>query len=77
MFKKIKNFTKSFTSHLQKGMPKCSQEVINKRYDICLLCSSFDKDNGECTICGCNVNNQKILMNKLAWEDSQCPLSKW
>lgn len=77
MFKKIRNFTKSLGEHVKHGMPKSSQELINKRYDICLSCSSFDSKNSECSVCGCNVNNQQIFMNKLAWEDSQCPLSKW
>ena len=77
MFKKIKNFTKSLTNHLKKGMPKSSQELIDKRYEICVSCSSFDKQNSECSICGCNVNTEKVFMNKLAWEDSSCPLNKW
>lgn len=77
MFKKILNFTKSFTNHIKNGSPKSSQKVINARYSICLGCSSFDKENDECSVCGCNVNNQKIFMNKLAWEDSKCPLNKW
>jgi hypothetical protein len=27
--------------------------------------------------CGCNINNKKIFMNKLAWADQKCPLGKW
>jgi rRNA maturation endonuclease Nob1 len=77
MFKKIKNFTKSLTKHIANGMPKSSQELIDKRYSICLGCSSFDEKNQECTVCGCNVNKERKTMNKLAWEDSKCPLNKW
>lgn len=77
MFKKIINFAKSFTNHVKNGSPKSSQKLINTRYDICLVCSSFDKEKDECSVCGCNVNRKKIFMNKLAWQDSKCPLSKW
>lgn len=28
-------------------------------------------------MCGCNVNNKKIFLNKLAWADQECPLGKW
>jgi hypothetical protein len=28
-------------------------------------------------MCGCNVNDKKIFLNKLAWADQKCPLEKW
>lgn len=74
---KIKTFIKSIIFHIWAGFPKCTQEQINNRYQICLVCDSFDKINQECMECGCNINNQKIFMNKLAWADQQCPLNKW
>lgn len=77
MFNKIKNFSKHLAWHIGNGMPKSTQDEIDKRYAICKSCSSFDEKNNECTVCGCNVNNQKIFMNKLAWKDSQCPLNRW
>jgi uncharacterized paraquat-inducible protein A len=77
IFQKAKNFTRSLTNHIGRGMPKSSQDTIDKRFSICQTCSSYDEKNSECTVCGCNVNNQKIFMNKLAWEDSHCPLNKW
>ncbi len=77
MFKKIKNFGKSLAWHIGSGMPKSSQQEIDSRYNVCLQCTSFDPMKSECTVCGCNVNNQNIFMNKLAWKDSKCPLNKW
>lgn len=77
MFKKIKNFGKTLAWHIGNGMPKSSQEEINARFSICQACTSFDAEKNECTVCGCNVNNKKIFMNKLAWKDTSCPLSKW
>jgi hypothetical protein len=77
IFKKIKTFIKSIIFHIGHGMPKSSQVLINARYDICLSCDSFDKNNAECMECGCNINNRRIFMNKLAWADQECPLNKW
>jgi uncharacterized paraquat-inducible protein A len=74
---KIKTFVKSIIFHIWAGFPKCNQEQINTRYTICLSCDSFDSVNKECMECGCNINNKKIFMNKLAWADQKCPLNKW
>lgn len=77
MLKKIKNFVSSFTWHLSRGMPKSSQREINRRFSICEKCQSYNRIKKECDECGCNINRKKIFMNKLAWLDSSCPLSKW
>ena len=74
---KIINFIRSFISHISKGSPKSSQKLIDHRYSVCISCDTFDKDNSQCMECGCNINNQKILLNKLAWADQKCPLGKW
>lgn len=77
MFKKLKNFAQHLTWHVRNGMPKSTQEEINQRFAICQSCSSYNAKEMECDVCGCNVNNKKIFMNKLAWKDTSCPLSKW
>lgn len=74
---KIKIFFKSLWFHIWAGFPKATQAQINERYSICNSCDSFDKSNSECLECGCNVNNRKIFLNKLAWADQKCPLDKW
>lgn len=77
LIRKINRFLKSLIFHVYSGFPKSSQEQINSRYKICLSCDSFDKINSQCMECGCNINNKKIFMNKLAWADQECPLDKW
>lgn len=74
---KIKTFLKSIMFHIWAGFPKCNQDQINKRYNICLECNSFDSINSECMECGCNISNKKIFMNKLAWADQKCPINRW
>jgi len=74
---KIVTFIKSLMFHVYAGFPKSTQEQINIRYEICLQCDSFDKVNKECMECGCNINNKRIFMNKLAWADQKCPIGKW
>lgn len=74
---KINTFIKSILFHIWNGFPKCSQAQIDYRYNICCGCDSYDSNNKECMECGCNINNQKIFMNKLAWADQECPLGKW
>lgn len=77
MFSKIKTFIVHLLWHIGNGMPKSSQYEINKRYSICIDCEYHNKKEQECNVCGCNINNRKIFMNKLAWKDQKCPLSKW
>ena len=74
---KIKTFIKSLIWHAYSGFPKSSQELIDNRYNICLTCDVFDKKNSQCLVCGCNINQKRIFMNKLAWADQKCPKNKW
>jgi hypothetical protein len=73
--KKIFNFIKALCFHIGAGMPKASKKQILHRFDICIRCTSFHKN--QCLECGCNINNKQIFMNKLAWADQKCPLDKW
>lgn len=76
-FLKIIIFLKSFWFHIYNRFPKSTQKEINYRYNICINCDSYNKNKSECSECGCNINNKKIFMNKLAWADQKCPLGKW
>jgi hypothetical protein len=74
---RIQTFLKSLFWHIYSGFPKSSQTEINRRYNICLTCPSYDNKNLQCLECGCNINNKKKFLNKLAWADQSCPLNKW
>jgi hypothetical protein len=74
---KILTFLKALWWHIWLGFPKASKEEILYRYSICQECDKFDVKNSQCLVCGCNINNRKIFLNKLAWADQECPLSKW
>lgn len=76
-FLRVQTFLKSLFWHVWAGFPKSTQEQINYRLNICLSCDKYDKENKECSVCGCNVNHKRIFMNKLAWADQQCPVGKW
>jgi len=80
---KVVNFIKSLFRHLTTGMKKCSQSTILERYSVCQGCEFFNFISNEedikatCDVCGCNVSDKKIFMNKLAWKDQKCPKGKW
>lgn len=74
---KIQIFLKSLFWHLKRGLPKSSQSVIDNRYAICISCDKFDSSRSICTVCGCNISNKKVFLNKLAWSDQKCPINKW
>lgn len=74
---RLKTFIKSLIWHVQRGLPKSSQQTIYYRYNICKICSSYDTVNSQCLECGCNISTKKRFLNKLAWADQKCPLDKW
>lgn len=75
---RIKTFLKSLWFHIWSGFPKSTQQEINERFSICHdSCDMYNNEQGICMMCGCNVNQKKIFMNKLAWADQECPLGKW
>ncbi len=74
---KILTFLKSLLFHLGAGLPKSTQEQIDKRLQICQSCDMFDNKNSQCLVCGCSLSNKKIFLNKLAWLDQTCPIKKW
>jgi ribosomal protein L32 len=75
--KRILRFIKALWFHINAGLPKTTQSEINHRFSICSQCDMYDRLNSLCLECGCNINNKKIFMNKLAWADQHCPLNKW
>lgn len=74
---RIITFLRSLFWHIYAGSPKSTKTQISYRYNICLSCDYFDKVNSQCLHCGCNINNKKMFLNKLAWADQECPEGKW
>lgn len=74
---RILTFLKSLFWHIYAGFPKSTKEQILYRYSICTNCEFFDKKDSQCLQCGCNINNKKMFLNKLAWADQHCPIGKW
>jgi uncharacterized paraquat-inducible protein A len=70
-------FFKSLFWHVYKGFPKSTKQQILDRYSICLSCEFLDKEKAQCLQCGCNINNKRIFLNKLAWADQECPIGNW
>ena len=76
-FIRLITFIKSLYFHIGAGLPKSTQDEINYRYSVCIDCDQFNSNKSECYICGCNINQKRIFLNKLAWADQECPIGKW
>lgn len=79
---KAVNFAGAITQHVFSGFQQCTQEQIDYRLALCKACELFikkDESVGVCghEKCGCNLKNEQVFLNKLAWADQQCPLGKW
>lgn len=81
---RAKNFAVATVKHVANGSPQASAETIQKRLEICKACPLFKSENEEKTIgicthehCGCNIRQEQIFLNKLAWADQKCPIDSW
>lgn len=75
LMEKAANFAKSAVNHVAAGMPKATQEEVDRRFVICQGCE-FLKD-GACVKCGCPIVRQAKFISKLSWANEKCPVGKW
>ncbi len=80
IIKRLGNFGVSYLKHLASGAKEANQTEIDRRFSTCLKCTLYyDTTKGICKQCGCNVNNSPAneRLNKLAWQESECPENFW
>lgn len=75
LLQKAVNFAKSAAAHVAAGMPRASDEEIERRFSICQGCEHYD--GRACTKCGCPVVRESKFVSKLAWANEKCPVGKW
>lgn len=56
---------------LNPNTKKTSNEIANKRYNICLSCPQLIKLTKQCKKCGC------FMTYKVKLESSKCPINNW
>lgn len=72
---RVKNFAASAVAHVAAGMPRASEEEVERRYAICQGCEHFDGKS--CRKCGCPVVRERKYVSKLSWAKEACPVGKW
>lgn len=69
-------FAKALIRHVATGAHMRTKEEIEAILEQhCKPCEHFT--GGSCSKCGCAVNGDKKLLNKLAMRSEACPLEKW
>ena len=71
------NFAKAMASHAASGFKRCTKKEIHKRLAICQQCPLLVDSRCTHQHCGCRINDQEVLLNKLALKSETCPESKW
>lgn len=73
------NYIASLSEHVANGSRRVPLEVRQQRADICAVCEFRNREHDACVVCGCPVNPDNMLGDKLSWEVSKCPAvpSKW
>jgi hypothetical protein len=54
-----------------KKMPRATEELFNKRLDICMSCDKLIKLTKQCKMCGCFMEQKTKLAH------ASCPAGKW
>jgi len=75
IFRKAGNFAVSAAKHVAAGAPRCTDEQVAARYEICVGCEHYD--GSECRKCGCPVVRKRQWISKLSWAGESCPVGKW
>lgn len=65
------NFLKALIKRILGGVEDTDQKTYWYRITTCNNCEELDKQEMECTVCGCPV---KL---KTKWQTESCPLNKW
>lgn len=78
----IVRFLKEWVKWNINGRKVRTLEEMAMLYEICAQCpffEEFEKDEGQCGICGCNIKKSSYALNKLAWQTTHCPHNpnKW
>lgn len=71
----VANFATSAAKHVAAGMPRATDEEIERRFSICQGCEFFD--GKACRKCGCGISRVRRFVSKLAWANEKCPVGKW
>ena len=75
LLSRVANFATSAAAHVAAGMPRASDEEIERRFAICQGCEHYD--GKACKQCGCPVVRESRFVSKLSWANEKCPAGKW
>ena len=75
ILRKAGNFAAAAAKHVAAGAPRCTDEQIAERFEICVGCEHYD--GSECRKCGCPVVRKRQWISKLSWAGESCPVGKW
>jgi hypothetical protein len=74
---RIKNYIASLAEHVANGSKLVPLDVRQDRAAICEQCEYRNIKSNSCSLCGCQLNEENVLGDKLAWAVSECPAGKW
>ena len=72
--KQILTATTAYTKWLQAGSPLRDAREVDRIFEICQACPLFKEDH--CGVCGCPINRELSMLNKIAMATEHCPLSQ-
>ena len=75
ILERVGNFATSAIRHVSECAPRCTDEEVAARHDICTTCEYFA--NHTCTKCGCGLSRERAYISKLSWAGESCPVGKW
>lgn len=72
-----KNYIATLCEHKANGSKLVPLIIRTARASICEACEHRNTEDNACTLCGCRLNPNNVLGDKLSWAVSKCPVGKW
>lgn len=77
LHKRAANYLASLAEHTANSRKTVPLSVRDYRWNICEPCEHRNREQNACSLCGCPLNANNALGDKLSWEVSECPKKKW
>lgn len=70
---RARNYIATLAEHVANGSKKVPLIVREKRWSHCEPCKFRNREFNACSVCGCPLEDDNLLGDKLSWAISKCP----
>lgn len=77
MPRRVANYIATLAEHVANGSRIVMPMIRSERAATCESCEFRNREHNACSVCGCPLDHDNVLGDKLSWEVSKCPEDRW